>query len=68
MSRLTQTYAYLNVKPSDLTNDWIKTKLTDITVTESLLELRKQNLKNLRLELKHIQKNINFESLRPVSK
>ncbi len=68
MSRLTQTYAYLNVKPSDLTNDWIKTNLTDITVTESLLELRKQNLKNLRLELKHIQKNINFESLRPVSK
>lgn len=68
MSRLTQTYAYLNVKPSDLTNDWTKTNLTDITVTESLLELRKQNLKNLRLELKHIQKNINFESLRPVSK
>lgn len=68
MSRLTQTYAYLNVKPCDLTNDWIKTNLTDITVTENLLELRKQNLKNLRLELKHIQKNINFESLRPVSK
>lgn len=68
MSRLTQTYAYLNVKPSDLTNDWTKTNLTDITVTESILELRKQNLKNLRLELNHIQKNINFESLRPVSK
>jgi hypothetical protein len=67
MSRITQAYAYLNVKPSDLTNDWIKNNLTDITITESLLELRKQYLKNFRSEAKSIEKNINFEPLRPVS-
>ena len=48
MARLSQTIAYLNVNTSDLTNDWIKTNLTDITVTESLRELRKKILKEKR--------------------
>ena len=48
MARLSQTIAYLNVNTSDLTNDWIKTNLTDITVTESLKELRKKILKEKR--------------------
>jgi hypothetical protein len=41
MSRLSQAIAYLNVNTSDLTNDWIKTNLTDLTITESLKKLRK---------------------------
>lgn len=48
MARLSQTIAYLNVNTSDLTNDWIKTNLTDITVTETLKELRKKILKEKR--------------------
>jgi hypothetical protein len=49
MSRLTQAIAFLNINSSDLTNDWIKTNLTDITVTESLRELRKTRMKEKRL-------------------
>jgi hypothetical protein len=48
MSRLSQSIAFLNVNTSDLTNDWIKTNLTDITITESLRELRKKILKEKR--------------------
>lgn len=48
MSRLSQSIAFLNVNTSDLTNDWIKTNLTDIIVTESLRELRKKILKEKR--------------------
>lgn len=48
MSRLSQSIAFLNVNTSDLTNDWIKTNLTDITVTESLRELRKKILREKR--------------------
>ena len=48
MSRISQSIAYLNANTSDLTNDWIKTNLTDITVTESLRELRKKILKEKR--------------------
>lgn len=48
MSRLSQSIAFLNVNTSDLTNDWIKTNLTDITITESLRELRKKILKERR--------------------
>ena len=48
MSRLSQSISFLNVNTSDLTNDWIKTNLTDITVTESLRELRKKILKEKR--------------------
>ena len=48
MSRLSQSVAFLNVNTSDLTNDWIKTNLTDITITESLRELRKKILKERR--------------------
>jgi hypothetical protein len=48
MSRLSQSIAFLNVNTSDLTNDWIKTNLTDITVTESLRELRRKILKEKR--------------------
>lgn len=42
MSRITQAIAYLNTNPNTLTNDWIKTNLTDITITEELKKLRKQ--------------------------
>lgn len=49
MSRLSQSIAFLNVNTSDLTNDWIKTNLTDITVTESLRQLRKTRMKEKRL-------------------
>jgi hypothetical protein len=49
MSRLSQAIAYLSVNTSDLTNDWIKTNLTDITVTESLRQLRKTRMKKKRL-------------------
>lgn len=49
MSRLSQAIAYLNVNTSDLTNDWIKTNITDITVTQSLRELRKTRMKEKRL-------------------
>jgi hypothetical protein len=49
MSRLSQAIAFLNINSSDLTNDWIKTNLTDITVTESLRELRKTRMKEKRL-------------------
>jgi hypothetical protein len=49
MSRLTQAIAFLNINSSDLTNDWIKTNLTDITVTESLRQLRKTRIKEKRL-------------------
>lgn len=49
MSRLTQAIAFLNINSSDLTNDWIKTNLTDITVTESLRQLRKTQMKEKRL-------------------
>jgi hypothetical protein len=49
MSRLTQAIAFLNINSSDLTNDWIKTNLTDITVTESLQQLRKTRMKEKRL-------------------
>lgn len=48
MSRLSQACAFLNANTSDLTNDWIKTNLTDITVTESLRELRRKILKEKR--------------------
>lgn len=48
MSRLSQSIAFLNVNTSDLTNDWIKTNLTDVTITESLRELRKKILKERR--------------------
>lgn len=48
MSRLSQSIAFLNVNTSDLTNDWIKTNLTDITITERLRELRKKILKEKR--------------------
>jgi hypothetical protein len=48
LSRLSQSIAFLNVNTSDLTNDWIKTNLTDITVNESLRELRKKILKEKR--------------------
>lgn len=48
MSRISQSIAYLNVNTSDLTNDWIKTNLTDITVTENIRELRKKILKEKR--------------------
>jgi hypothetical protein len=49
MSRLSQAIAYLNVNTNDLTNDWIKTNLTDIMITESLRELRKTKMKERRL-------------------
>ena len=49
MSRLTQAIAFLNINSSDLTNDWIKTNLTDITVTDSLRQLRKTRMKEKRL-------------------
>jgi hypothetical protein len=49
MSRLSQAIAFLNINSSDLTNDWIKTNLTDVTVTESLRELRKTRMKEKRL-------------------
>jgi hypothetical protein len=49
MSRLSQSIAFLNINSSDLTNDWIKTNLTDITVTESLRQLRKTRMKEKRL-------------------
>jgi len=49
MSRLTQAIAFLNINSSDLTNDWIKTNLTDITVTESLRQLRRTRMKEKRL-------------------
>ena len=49
MSRLSQAIAYLNANTNDLTNDWIKTNLTDITVTQSLQELRKTRMKEKRL-------------------
>lgn len=48
MSRLSQSIAFLNINTSDLTNDWIKNNLTDITVTESLRELRKKIIKEKR--------------------
>ena len=48
MSRLSQSIAFLNVNTRGLTNDWIKTNLTDITITESLRELRKKILKERR--------------------
>lgn len=48
MSRLSQSIAYLNAKTSDLSNEWIKTNLTDITVNESLRELRKKYLSETR--------------------
>ena len=48
MSRLSQSISFLNANTSDLTNDWIKTNLTDITVTESLRELRRKILKEKR--------------------
>jgi len=48
MARLSQTIAYLNVNTSDLTNDWIKTNLTHVTLNESLKELRKKILKEKR--------------------
>lgn len=53
MSRLSQSIAYLNAKTSDLSNEWIKTNLTDITVNESLRELRKKYLS----ETRKIKKN-----------
>jgi hypothetical protein len=56
MSRLTQAIAFLNINSSDLTNDWIKTNLTDITVTESLRELRKKRLKENRINDLDIKK------------
>jgi hypothetical protein len=48
MSRISQSIAFLNVNTSDLTNDWIKTNLTDIIVTESLRQLRKKIIKEKR--------------------
>jgi hypothetical protein len=53
MSRLSQSIAYLNAKTSDLSNEWIKTNLTDIMVNESLRELRKKYLS----ETRKIKKN-----------
>jgi hypothetical protein len=53
MSRLSQSIAYLNAKTSDLSNEWIKTNLTDVTVNESLRELRKKYLS----ETRKIKKN-----------
>lgn len=56
MSRLSQSIAYLNAKTSDLTHDWVKTNLTDITITQSLSELRKQFLKEKRFQAKNNSK------------
>ncbi len=56
MSRLSQAIAFLNAKTSDLTNDWVKTNLTDITVTQSLRELRKKRLKEKRINDLDIKK------------
>ncbi len=51
MSRLSQAILFLNAKTSDLTNDWVKTNLTDITVTQSLRELRKTRMKEIKKDL-----------------
>ena len=51
MSRLSQAISFLNAKTSDLTNEWIKTNLTDITVTKSLRELRKTRIKEIKKDL-----------------
>ena len=51
MSRLSQAICYLNAKTSDLTNDWIKTNLTHLTVTEGLQEFRKTRMKEFKKDL-----------------
>jgi hypothetical protein len=51
VSRLSQAILFLNAKTSDLTNDWVKTNLTDITVTQSLRELRKTRMKEIKKDL-----------------
>ncbi len=56
MSRLSQAIAFLNAKTSDLTNDWVKTNLTDITVTQSLRELRKTRMKEIKKDLHNSKK------------
>ena len=49
MSRVSQAISYINTGPKKLTNDWIKVNLTDITITESLKQIRKNNLKEIQL-------------------
>ena len=49
MSRVSQAISYINTSPKKLTNDWIKVNMTDITITESLKQIRKNNLTRIKL-------------------
>ena len=40
MSRLSQAFAFFNLEPDKLTNDWVRANMTDVTVNEKLKELR----------------------------
>ena len=40
MSRLSQAFAFFNLEPDKLTNDWVRANMTGVTVNEKLKELR----------------------------
>ena len=46
MSRLSQAFAFFNLEPDKLTNDWVRANMTDVTVNEKLKELRGTHRKN----------------------
>jgi hypothetical protein len=45
MSRLSQSFAFFNLDPDKVTNDWGKANMTDVTVNEKLKELRRNHRK-----------------------
>ena len=46
MSRISQGLAYINLSTKELTNDWIKTNLTDITISKKLKQVRAEFIRS----------------------
>jgi hypothetical protein len=46
MSRLSQAVAYIKQPTTQLTLDWVKTRMTDLEVNESLKKMRKEYISN----------------------
>ena len=45
MSRLSQAVAYIKQPTDQLTLDWVKTRMTDLEISESLKKMRKEYLR-----------------------
>ena len=48
MSRVSQFIAFVNVSPKMYTDEWKKCHITDLTITDTLKQIRKDNIRELK--------------------